>query len=104
MTDVLIIKFIAGILLVTAVYTISFWCGYEKGVRDTEVSRKEEQKITEQKKGKEMPPEFSPEARALYEEIMRGACVNDKSSKGKGSFTATLSPQMEEYNQFDRRS
>lgn len=48
-------------------------------------------------KNDELPKNFSPEARALYEEIMRGASTDARSSKGKGSFTATLSPKMESF-------
>lgn len=73
MAEILLIKISAGILLSLMIFAISFWSGYEKGARDTEASRKEKQKIAAQRKEDPLQ-KLSPEARALYEDIMRGAC------------------------------
>ena len=102
MSDIIFIKLASAILLAVFVYTFAFWFGYEKGVADTKSRpHKENQDLLSAED--EFLQEFTPPARTLYEQIMGGACKDSRSTKGKGSFTATLSPKMEFLYDQDKR-
>lgn len=65
MSDIIFIKLASAILLAVFVYTLAFWVGYEKGVKDTEDPRKEKQNpILPTEKEDTLQKTFS-EARAL---------------------------------------